>query len=204
MSVVHRPTPSRTGLDVGIRAVRTVRPDESYVVGEIRPVERIVEEKSRRNTDACMLDRACPSVDLGVGDPTYQCDRWYLCSGSPPPITASSNTTDASHVTRPSHPAERRLARRTPSPTDENRNPDEQSVGDGVIHNKALADVPDQIPPANCVAIMVPPNTSASAGTQDTRLRAIGRAMAPAKKVKRENRRSYTNDPGKFGCGVTR
>ena len=32
--------------------------------------------------------------------------------------------------------------------------------------------LPNQIPPANCVAIIAPPNTIASTGTQNARLRA--------------------------------
>ena len=49
-----------------MRAVRTARPDELHVVGEMRAVKRIVKEDARRDTDACMLDSFCPSVDSRV------------------------------------------------------------------------------------------------------------------------------------------
>ena len=46
--------------------MRALRPYESDVVGEVRAVKRIVEKKSRRDTNMCVSNRAGPFVDLEV------------------------------------------------------------------------------------------------------------------------------------------
>ena len=72
---VHRPAPRCAGRGVGIRAVRALRPYESDVVGEVRAVKRIVEKKSRRDTNTCVRTVLAHLSIWRYGYAVYQCDR---------------------------------------------------------------------------------------------------------------------------------
>ena len=186
-----------------MRAVRTARPDESYVVGEMRAVKRIVKEESRRDTDACMLDSSAHRSIRGYGDVDIPMRQVESLQWEPASDNHKYQHDGRDHAPRCNHPTESRLARRAPSPTRrmESRS---QAVGDGVVHDEALAAVAEPDPSCELRCDHGPPEYHRQHGDPERPLEGSRKSNGASQEGQRENRRSYTKDIGKFGCGVTR